>query len=229
MIGAYEVSKMIKNVDDDEKLIGTTFLSGQNRDVWFLTEFGLYEVLMQSRKPIAKEFKKRVKVILKEIRLKGYYAPQPQFKLPQTKAEALRELADQVEVNEKLEAENEELKTVVTIQAPKVEALDAITGNTDKLYTITQIATNYGMTAVKMNNLLHKMGVQYKQSGIWKLYAKYEGNGYTVTPTGQTDDGYTFKNMKWTNKGEYFLYQLLKEEGHTSTTYDLMFKEQDNL
>ena len=225
MIGAYEVSKMIKNVDDDEKLIGTTFLSGQNRDVWFLTEFGLYEVLMQSRKPIAKEFKKRVKVILKEIRLKGYYAPQPQFKLPQTKAEALRELADQVEVNEKLEAENEELKTVVTIQAPKVEALDAITGNTDKLYTITQIATNYGMTAVKMNNLLHKMGVQYKQSGIWKLYAKYEGNGYTVTPTGQTDDGYTFKNMKWTNKGEYFLYQLLKEEGITSTSYDILFKD----
>ena len=225
MIGAYEVSKMIKNVDDDEKLIGTTFLSGQNRDVWFLTEFGLYEVLMQSRKPIAKEFKKRVKVILKEIRLKGYYAPQPQFKLPQTKAEALRELADQVEVNEKLEAENEELKTVVTIQAPKVEALDAITGNTDKLYTIGQIATNYGMTTVKMNNLLHKMGVQYKQSGIWKLYAKYEGNGYTVTPTGQTEEGYTFKNMKWTNKGEYFLYNLLKEVGITSTSYDIMFKD----
>ena len=133
------------------------------------------------------------------------------------------------EKRQQLQLEVKEKEELLIEQAPKVEALDAITGNTDKLYTITQIATNYGMTAVKMNNLLHKMGVQYKQSGIWKLYAKYEGNGYTVTPTGQTDDGYTFKNMKWTNKGEYFLYQLLKEEGHTSTTYDLMFKEQDNL
>lgn len=131
------------------------------------------------------------------------------------------------EKRQQLQLEVKEKEELLIEQAPKVEALDAITGNTDKLYTITQIATNYGMTAVKMNNLLHKMGVQYKQSGIWKLYAKYEGNGYTVTPTGQTDDGYTFKNMKWTNKGEYFLYNFLKERGYTSTVYKEMFE--DNL
>ena len=58
-------SIMIDTVDEDEKLRETIFTSGQNREVWFLTENGLYEVLMQSRKPLAKEFKKKVKEIKK--------------------------------------------------------------------------------------------------------------------------------------------------------------------
>ena len=67
-------SVMIDTVDDDEKLRETIFTSGQNREMWFLTENGLYEVLMQSRKPIAKQFKKQVKQILKSIRKHGMYA-----------------------------------------------------------------------------------------------------------------------------------------------------------
>ena len=58
-----DVSMMMQQVDDDEKLIQTMLVSGQNRKAWFLTENGLYEVLMQSRKPIAKQFKKGVKGI----------------------------------------------------------------------------------------------------------------------------------------------------------------------
>ena len=61
-------SEMILNVDNDEKLKSIISHSGQSREMWFLTEDGLYEVLMQSRKPIAKEFKKKVKEILKELR-----------------------------------------------------------------------------------------------------------------------------------------------------------------
>lgn len=76
--GYYDVQSMLRKVDEDEKikgipLEGTTenFRSGQQ--VWFLTEHGLYEVLMRSSKPKAKEFKKVVKNILKEIRTQGYY------------------------------------------------------------------------------------------------------------------------------------------------------------
>lgn len=47
-------SEMLKGIDEEEKLMQTIFASGQNREMWFLTEDGLYEVLMQSRKPIAK-------------------------------------------------------------------------------------------------------------------------------------------------------------------------------
>lgn len=56
--GAYKVSNMLQQVDEDEKLMTTLWSSGQKRNAWMLTENGLYEVLMQSRKPIAKGFKR---------------------------------------------------------------------------------------------------------------------------------------------------------------------------
>ena len=64
-------SQMVQTVDDDEKLISETLVSGQNRKVWFVREYGLYEVLMQSQKPIAKKFKKEVKHILHDLRVNG--------------------------------------------------------------------------------------------------------------------------------------------------------------
>ena len=63
-------SHMLNTVDEDEKLVATIVRSGQRRDMWFLTEYGLYEVLMQSRKPMARRFKVGVKCILKELRLR---------------------------------------------------------------------------------------------------------------------------------------------------------------
>ena len=84
--GTRKVSQMVSMVDDDEKIkikykLGSLDCSyprshggvRENTDVWFLTEDGLYEVLMQSRKPIAKQFKKEVKRILKTIRQTGGY------------------------------------------------------------------------------------------------------------------------------------------------------------
>lgn len=68
---------MLQSLDDDEKIKFTTpahNVSGvlqSNTEYWFLTENGLYEVLMLSRKPKAKEFKKKVKEILKTIRKTG--------------------------------------------------------------------------------------------------------------------------------------------------------------
>ena len=80
-------SEMLKSVDDDEKLKQEMFASGQNRQMWFLTESGLYEVLMLSRKPKAKEFKRKVKEILKTIRKHGTYMTQPQ--VPTTQRELI--------------------------------------------------------------------------------------------------------------------------------------------
>lgn len=67
--GYYDVSTMISTVDNDEK--GKYSSTNNLRSSWYLTEDGLYEVLMQSRKPIAKQFKKKVKQILKDIRKTG--------------------------------------------------------------------------------------------------------------------------------------------------------------
>lgn len=71
-IGHNQVARMIELVDEDEKLKCLLSTSGQNREMWFLTEDGLYEVLMQSRKPIAKQFKKKVKKLLKDLRLNKF-------------------------------------------------------------------------------------------------------------------------------------------------------------
>ena len=70
-----KVGQMLSKVDDEEKVTLPIYYSGQVRNMYFLTEDGLYEVLMQSRKPIAKEFKKEVKNILKTIRQTGGYIP----------------------------------------------------------------------------------------------------------------------------------------------------------
>ena len=71
--GSYDVNSMLRMVDEDEKLVRKISVSGQNRNMWFLTEDGFYEVCMQSTKPNAKIFKKEVKKILKTIRKTGMY------------------------------------------------------------------------------------------------------------------------------------------------------------
>ena len=75
--GYYNVATMLRSIDEDEKITINIVNSETNRarNQWFLTEDGLYEVLMQSRKPIAKQFKKEVKKILKQIRKTGGYIP----------------------------------------------------------------------------------------------------------------------------------------------------------
>lgn len=70
-----QVSRMIGLVDKEEKVKCLISTSGQAREMWFLTEDGLYEVLMQSRKPIANKLKKEIKKILRQIRLTGGYIP----------------------------------------------------------------------------------------------------------------------------------------------------------
>ena len=101
-------SEMLKSVDDDEKLMQEMFASGQNRQMWFLTESGLYEVLMLSRKPKAKEFKRKVKEILKTIRKHGAYMTQPQ--VPTTQREMiLLALAGNEETNQRIDAIEEQV------------------------------------------------------------------------------------------------------------------------
>lgn len=63
-----KVDQMLSNVDDDEKLTDTIYRSGQKREMWFVTENGLYELLMQSRKPLAKKFKAEIKKLLHQMR-----------------------------------------------------------------------------------------------------------------------------------------------------------------
>ena len=70
---------MVRCIDDDEKVKCNVLIQYKDtyrkRAMWFLTEDGLYELTMLSTKPKAKQFKKEVKKMLKEIRLTGGYIP----------------------------------------------------------------------------------------------------------------------------------------------------------
>lgn len=115
-----------------------------------------------------------------------------------------------------LTTSNLKLEQQVKEYKPKADYVDSILKNKG-LVTIGQIAKDYGMSAVKMNELLHKLKVQYKQSGQWLLYAKYQAKGYTHSETiniTRTDGSPDVKmNTKWTQKGRLFIYELLKGEG----------------
>ena len=97
---------------------------------------------------------------------------------------------------------------------PKANYVDIILNNKG-LVTVTQIAKDYGMSGREMNNLLHRLGIQYFQSGQWLLYSKYHDNGYThshtipITHSNGTPD--VKMQTKWTQKGRLFIYELLKK------------------
>jgi hypothetical protein plarl_21461 len=99
---------------------------------------------------------------------------------------------------------------------PKASYYDLVLQCKD-LLSMTEIAKDYGMSAKGMNSKLHELGVQYKQSGIWFLYAKYQDKGYTQTKTQyyikadgtQGVSAHTY----WSQKGRLFLYDLLKDNG----------------
>lgn len=123
----------------------------------------------------------------------------------------------------KLKGSVEMLETEVSVKnqiigelKPKADYYDEILKNPG-LVTITQIAKDYGMSGKKMNDILHKLGIQYKQSGQWLLYDKYSRNGYTHSETidiTRTDGRPDVKmNTKWKQKGRIFLYNILKENG----------------
>ena len=123
--GYYDVSRMVGTVDEEEKYLRTIFVDGRNYEMWFLTEDGLYEVLLQSRKPIAKEFKKGVKEILKTIRKTGGYIATKQDDTPEEiMARALTIANETLARREKrlkeLEADNQRQQEVIEEKDAKI-------------------------------------------------------------------------------------------------------------
>ena len=116
-------TEMLRGVDENEKLNSTILSAGQRREVTMLTEDGLYEVLMQSRKPIAKEFKREVKQILKTIRKHGLYAKEELLDNPDIAIAAFKALKEEREARKALEAENERMQPLASF-AKSVSASD---------------------------------------------------------------------------------------------------------
>ena len=218
--GSYDVSKMLKTIDEDEKLIRKIFVSGQNRNMWFLTEDGFYEVCMQSTKPNAKIFKKEVKKILKTIRKTGMYMTDNVWDTITSNPEKLGEvLINYGKVKrelEQLEEENQIQKQLIAEYKPIKEYVDTILSSEDTM-TITQIAADYGLSAYELNKTLNEQRVIRKVGGQWILYAEHMNKGYTksetITVKRKNGTEKVVPNTRWTQKGRLFVHNLLETLG----------------
>lgn len=116
-------TEMLRTVDEDEKLNSTILSAGQQRRVSFVTEDGLYEVFFQSRKPIAKQMKKVVKQILREIRQTG------EFRMPKQAGDSLPQLfrgvADLIEKTDDIEEDVKMLKGEMRLSSRDERKLDS--------------------------------------------------------------------------------------------------------
>lgn len=130
--------------------------------------------------------------------------------------EAQKLLAQKDEEINQLESTVQEMDLVITSMTPKVDYVDRILSSNDCM-TVTQIAQDYGISAVKFNGVLKTAGIQRKVGSQWILYANYQGKGYVQTRTTEYKKSNGSVGTKpltvWTQKGRMFIYQKLKEIG----------------
>ncbi|MDI6169579.1 BRO family protein, partial [Clostridioides difficile] len=141
-LGYKDTSDALKrHVDDEDKGVGEIPTPGGNQNMKVINESGLYSLILSSKLPSAKLFKRWVtNEILPSIRSTGTYNMiDLQPKLPTTYKEALQHLIEQVEVNEKLQLESKMKDQVIKELKPKADYTDMILKNKG-LVTITQIA-----------------------------------------------------------------------------------------
>lgn len=145
-IGHTDPSKMVRNVDEDEKVKNIIPTPGGPQEMQFLTEDGLYEVLMQSRKPIAKSFRKQVKNILKEIRKTGSYQVKQDSYMINDPVERAKQWIIEEQQRQLLIKENIKKDEIIKIQEPKVQFADAIISSEDSISiaTLAKLITQNG-------------------------------------------------------------------------------------
>lgn len=197
--GALELTNptmALGRLEDDER---AKFNLGRQGNANIVNEYGLYSLVLASRKPEAKSFKRWVThEVLPSIRKTGQYS-----NLPQDYLSALKALVASEEAKQKAEQE-------LTIAQPKANYTDNVLSS-EGYMTATQIAKDYGKSAKWLNKLLHVEGIQYKSGNQWILYAKYADKGYTVSGTCVVGDN-SYVSTYWTQEGRKFIYDLIKEK-----------------
>lgn len=223
---------IVRHVDEDDRMMVDGKTQYQNgielgqRGGWLINESGLYSLVLSSKLPTAKKFRRWVtSEVLPSIRKHGAYMTEQTVEKALTSPDFLIQLATNLKKeqearqeaeakNFKLEHEVVGLNEKISELKPKADYVDRILKSTS-LVTTTQIAKDYGMGAPTFNDKLNKLKVQHKVGGQWVLYAKYQGKGYASSETIEVEkkDGSikTVMHTKWTQKGRLFLHDLLKK------------------
>lgn len=201
----------VENEDFTSVLSGTVVNNGAHREIqdYFLSVDMAKHICLMSRTDKGRECRQ----CLIDLE-KAWNTPEQIFARALKMADqTIAKLKDSVRVlSTEISAKNQ----IIGELKPKADYYDEILKNPG-LVTITQIAKDYGMSGKKMNDILHDLGIQYKQSGQWLLHDKYSKNGYTHSETVdivRSDGRRDVKmNTKWKQKGRIFLYNMLKEKG----------------
>jgi phage antirepressor YoqD-like protein len=146
-----------------------------------------------------------------ELLVDEYYRLTSQYQVPTTYKQALLQLVEQVEKNERLELANAQKEQIINELQPKATYYDLVLQN-KSLVSIGQIAKDFGLSAMALNKILHQLGVQFKQGGCWLLYQKYADKGYTQSKTHTIDAEISKMHTYWTQKGRLFIYEILKSK-----------------
>lgn len=205
-----DVSMMIRKVDDVEKGTNIVCTLGGNQEMWFLTEDGMNEVLMQSRKPKAKEVKKEIKQILKDIRKHGAYMTPEKIEEVLLNPDTIINLANQLKSER---AERERLEKKITADAPKVLFANQLAKSKDLSpvgdYAKTLCTGGFEIGEIRLfkwlrdSKILQKNNIPYQRyiiSGVFQVKkgVYLEGGVHKqymqtlITPKGQL---YLFKKM----------------------------------
>lgn len=207
-----------RHVDDEDKLTRCFPDSGQGREMYIINESGLYSLILSSKFPSAKRFKRWVtSEVLPALRRHGVFAMDDIVNNTDALIEALQAFKAERQQRIALQEENAVHKQQLVEMKPKASYYDTVLNCRD-VVAVTVIAKDYGKSAQWLNEYLHDKGVQYKQGDkIWILYQKYAEMGLTSTKThaypGSDGGIHTKVHTYWTQRGRLFIYDLLKADG----------------
>ena len=185
---------LMRHVDEEDKQTSGFTMGSHRYSMTVVNESGLYSLILSSKLDSARRFKRWVtSEILPAIRKNGHYELEQRTR--------------------KLENRNTLLEEIIAQQKPLTDYARHILSSTQTV-TITQIAQDYGFTAVRFNELLKHLHIQHKVGGQWILYAPHIGKGYVqsfssyfVQPDGEVQ---VKLHTRWTQSGRLFLYEELK-------------------
>lgn len=197
-----------KHVDlEDKHRVAIRDTIGRSQNVVAINESGLYSLIISSKLPNAKKFKRWVtKEVLPSIRKHGMYAHDELVNNPELFLEVLDNYRAEKEKNKMLVTELKETQPIVSYYNEILQSNETL--------TITQIAADYGMSGRAMNQLLKRLRVQRKVNNQWVLFSDLVRKGLTRSETKRVQNGNkTVVTTRWTQKGRLFLYNTLKKEG----------------
>ena len=218
-LGYSNASKAVMvHVDEEDKQKVMLKADSQNGNVvtatTLINESGLYSLVLSSKLPQAKVFKHWVTAeVLPSIRRHGAYATAPTIEkiiaAPEFGIALLKNLQQEQNMRREAEQRVRKLQPLADYTALILACPETV--------SVSQVAQDYGMSAVAFNRILNRAGIQYSVGGQWVLYAAYKDRGLVQSYTFnyRHNDGTDGCRMytRWTQRGRLFLYDILKKIG----------------